>query len=334
MATEITATAGAQMADAQNQSACIEIFGDETVQKFLAKCRSANTVKTYHNVIRQLNKFFVTNSFKPTLDNRAETETAINNFFAALSAQKKSPATRRQYLTVVKKFFAFLAKQGIYPDVAADVTEKFEKRTTHAKQALTEKQARALLGAVKGDSLIDRRDRAIIALTLQTGCRTCEITRANRGDFRPNEEGEGYLLAVTGKGHRTADADVRVAPAVVELIFSYLELRGDVTDDEPLFASHARNNVKWGNRYSAQSVGKMIKRRMIEVGIKNPKITPHSTRHFAATTAIKAGVDLREVSAMLRHTSVNVTMTYLHDLSVGTRRAEMAVADSLFGGLS
>lgn len=328
MATEITTTAGTQMAE---QSACIEIFGDETVKSFLAKCRSANTTKTYRNALRQLARYFVANSIKPTLDNRAETETAINNFFAALSAQKKSPATRRQYLTVTKKYFSFLAKHGIYPDVCADVTEKFEKSMTHAKKALTENQARALLGAVKGDSLIDRRDRAVIALALQTGCRCIEIERCNRGDFYPNENG-GYLLAVSGKGHKTADAEVRVAPAVVELIFDYLNLRGDVADDEPLFASHARNNKKWGNRFSAQSVGKMIKRYMLAVGIKDKKITAHSTRHFAATCAIRSGCDLREVSAMLRHSSVNVTMCYLHDLSVATRRAEMAVADSLFGG--
>ena len=69
---------------------------------------------------------------------------------------------------------------------------------------------------------------------------------------------------------------------------------------------------------------------MKSVGINDKKITAHSTRHYAATTAIKAGIDIREVGAMLRHTSIVVTSVYLHDLSVQTRRAELAVADALF----
>ena len=87
---------------------------------------------------------------------------------------------------------------------------------------------------------------------------------------------------------------------------------------------------KYGVRLSEQSIGKMIKRMMIAVGITDKKITAHSTRHYAATTAIKSGIDIREVAAMLRHTSIVVTSVYLHDLSLQTRRAELAVADVLF----
>lgn len=319
--------------EAQQVTTSAEIFGDETINAFLAKCRSANTLKTYRNAIRQLQKFFAAEQIAtPTEDN-------VNLYFAKLAAENKSATTRRLYLTVVKKFFAFTANRGIYPNVAADVTERFEKATTHAKKALSTAQAQKLCKAVEGDSLMARRDRAIVALALQTGVRTIEIERANVKDFTPNDDAEGYLLAVTGKGHKTADATVRVAQPVADLILSYLNLRGiDIEDaavaDEPLFASTSRNNSKYGNRFSAQSVQKLIRRSMVAIGIKDKKITPHSCRHFAATTAIKAGTDIREVAAMLRHTSINITAVYLHDLSVNTRRAEMAVADTLFGGVA
>lgn len=325
-------------ADVQEVVIGAEIFGTETISAFLSKCRSDNTRKTYSNAITQLQKFFAQKGrVQPNED-------SVNEFFADLAAKKKSPSTRRLYLTVTKNYFAFVAKRGIYPDVAAEVKEEFKKGTTHKKSALTVNQAQKLLRAVKGDDLLSLRDRAIIALALQTGVRTCEIERANIEDFNPNQDGEGYLLAVTGKGHSDADATVRVAPAVVELILAYLDLRGEPDLKAPLFASTSRN-IKWkknkyGVRLSAQSVQKIIKRAMIEVGIRskdaakdtNKKISPHSCRHFAATTAIKAGIDIREVAAMLRHTSVNITAIYLHDMQATTRRAEMAVADTLFGG--
>ena len=307
----------------------VEHFSDTTIEAFIASRHSSpNTARTYRNSLRQMLKFFALKSItEPTT---ADVDAFIND----LRGAKKSDSTLRLYMTTAKLFFSFLAKNRIYHDVAAYCAPlKLRKSATHKKKSLTDKQAKALLNAVKGNDLIARRDRAIIALCLQTGLRTCEVSRASVGDFK--DAGDYWTLDVIGKGHQTADATVKVAPVVAELILDYLNLRGKVTDDVPLFISTS-HNVKWtansyGVRLSEQSIGKLIKRMMIQVGIKDKKITAHSCRHFAATTAIKAGVDVREVSAMLRHTSIVITSTYLHDLSLETRRAELTVADALFG---
>ena len=311
------------------QKISVEHFSDSVIDEFIkSRKASANTNRTYRNSINQLVKFFAAKAItEPTTAD-------VDNFINDLRAAKKSASTLRLYSTVTKLFFQWLNRRGLYRDVASDAAPlKIRKSTTHKKDALKDEQAKALLGAVKGDSLIERRDRAIIALALQTGVRTCEISRANRGDLYQDDE--NWYLDVQGKGRVEKDATVRVAPAVADLIFSYLDLRGGVGDSEPLFTSTSRNTNwqknSYGVRLSEQSIGKMIKRYMKSVGIDDRRITAHSTRHFAATTAIKAGVDIREVSAMLRHTSLVVTAVYLHDLSVKTRRAELAVANSLFG---
>ena len=313
-----------------NKIATVEYFSDTTIDAFVASRHgSPNTSKTYRNSLRQLMKHFAANSIsEPTT---ADVDAYINE----LRAAKKSPSTIRLYSTVTKLFFTYLEKQGIYRDVAADMAPlKLHKSKTHNKKALTDEQAKALLNAVKGDDLIARRDRAIITLALCTGLRTCEISRANVKDF---QQDVGYwTLAVQGKGRLTKDEIVKVAEPVAEMINEYLNLRGNVDDDEPLFTSTS-HNVKWtansyGRRLSEQSIGKMIKAAMKRVGINDKKITAHSTRHYAATTAIKNGCDIRECAAFLRHSSIVVTSVYLHDLSVETRRAELSVAASLFSG--
>lgn len=321
----------------------VEYFSDDVISEFIAsRHSSANTEKTYRNAVAQLMKYFASK-------NISEPTTAdVDNFINNLRGAKKSASTLRLYSTVTKLFFSWLDRRGLYKNnIAADAEPlKLRKATTHAKKSLSDEQAKKLLHAVKGDSLIERRDRAIIALSLQSGVRTVEVERADKKDFY--QDGGDWYLDVQGKGRVEKDATVRIAPQVAELILSYLDLRGEVADDAPLFASTSRN-VAWtkptekrkansyGNRLSAQSVGKMIKRMMISVGIRSKdkkkddkRITPHSTRHYAATTAIKAGVDMREVSEMLRHTSLVVTAVYLHDMSVKTRRAELAVANILF----
>lgn len=304
------------------ENIAVEYFGDSIVENFIAsRNASENTAKTYRNALRQLIKFFAANG----ITNPAEAD--INSFVATLKAQKKSAATLRLYMTVTKAFFSFMARKGFYANVAADVTLKLRKSTTHNKRALTDEQAKSLLRSVQGENLQARRDRAIIALALTAGLRTCEISRADVADLR-SDGCCGYFMDVQGKGRIQKDAVVRVAPAVARLIDEYLTLRGEVKDNAPLFVSESNQNR--GERLSTQSVGKMIKRMMKAVGINDKRITAHSTRHFAATRAIKSGVDVREVSAMLRHSSLNVTAVYLHDLAVENRRAELSVADSLF----
>lgn len=311
------------------QMVSVEYFSDSVIDEFIkSRKASANTNRTYRNSLNQLMKYFSAKKIT------APTTADVDNFINDLRDAKKSASTLRLYSTVTKLFFQWLNRRGLYRDVASDAAPlKIRKATTHKKSALSDEQAKKLLGAVKGDSLIERRDRAIIALALQTGVRTCEISRANRGDLY--QEGDDWFLDVQGKGRVEKDSTVRVASAVAELVQKYLDLRGVVGNDEPLFASTSRNanwqKNSYGVRLSEQSIGKMIKRYMKSVGIDDRKITAHSTRHFAATCAIKAGVDMREISAMLRHSSLTVTAVYLHDLSVKTRRAELAVANSLFG---
>ena len=312
-----------------NKIATAEYFGNTIIDAFVASRHgSPNTSKTYRNTTLRLVKYFSVNGIsQPTT---ADFDAYINT----LRTAGKSASTLRLYNTVGKLFFAFLEKQGIYRDVAKDAAPlKLRKSLTHNKKALTDEQAKKLLNAVKGDDLIARRDRCIIALALTCGLRTVEISRANVEDF---QQGAGYwTLAVQGKGRLTKDETVKIAPAVAELIKAYLTLRGTVADDEPLFISTS-HNVKWtansyGHRLSEQSVGKMIKAAMKRVGINDKKITAHSTRHYAATCAIRNGIDIRECAAFLRHSSIVVTSTYLHDISLETRKAELCVANSLFG---
>lgn len=320
-------TATQMIAPVDNASVIsVENFGDTTIEGFIASRHSApNTQKSYRNSIRQMLKYFAANNIT------APTTANLDSFINSLRAAKKSDSTIRLYSTTAKLFFNYLEKQGVYKNVAAQMAPlKLCKATTHKKKSLSDAQAKKLLGAVKGDSLIALRDKAIIALALTCGLRTCEISRANVGDFQESDGGF-WTLDVIGKGHQQADATVKVAPVVAEMIQAYLDKRGNnVADDEPLFISTSHNVTKYGVRYSEQSVGKAIKRCMKSIGIDDRKITAHSCRHFAATTAIKRGCDVREVSAMLRHTSIVVTSVYLHDISLETRRAELTVADALF----
>ena len=317
---------------ATDEITSVENFGDSVIEGFVASRHGSDkTAKTYRNVCRVLISFFTARGItKPTTAD-------IDAFINSLRDAKKSSYTIRLYDTVTKLFFAYLAKQGKYPDIATDAAPlKLTKKKTHSKKALSDAQAKKLLNSVKEskleDTAVTRRDRAIIALCLQAGLRTIEVARADVKDLK--EDDGFWLLDVQGKGRVAKDETLKIALPVVNLILSYLELRGGYNKlketDAPLFSSTSNNNSKFGCRFSEQAIGKMIKARMKAAGIDDKKITAHSTRHYAATTAIEAGVDIRDVSSFLRHSSMVVTTTYLHDIDLKNRRAELAVADKLF----
>lgn len=315
----------AQMTIATNKAAIsVEYFADNTIAEFIASRHcSDNTSRTYKNGIRQMLKYFAAN--KITNPTTAD----VDNFINKLRTEKKSDSTLRLYVAITKLFFSYLAKHGIYRDVAAEIEPlRLKKSKTHKKSSLKNEQAQKLLAAVKGDSLIALRDKAIVALALQTGLRVCEISRANVENF--NDCGSYWTLDIIGKGSLTADATVKVAPQVVELINNYLAKRGLVADDAPLFASTSNNNSKYGNRLSAQSVGKLIAFYMKLAGVKCATITAHSTRHYTACQALRNGISLLEIKSCLRHSNIAVTTIYLEDLAVEERQAELSVASSLF----
>lgn len=308
----------------------VEYFSDKVVDAFVVHSKgSAATMKTYRNSVKRLVKWFAVKGIAQPNEND------FDAYISELRLAGKSNSTLRLYHVIGKMFFGFLAERGIYRNVTAGSKLNLHKKKSHSRKSLSLEQAKNLLASVKGDDEISMRDRAIIALCLQTGLRTVEIERMDVKDLG-GDEGGYHLLAVQGKGETTKDRFVKVSNSVAKLIFGYWAKRGVVSDDAPAFTSTSGNRNwkknRFGSRLSAQSVGKLIKRHMLAADIKDDRITAHSCRHFAATTAIKAGVELREVSDMLRHSNINITLTYLHDLSEETRRAELAVADSLFGG--
>ena len=162
----------------------VENFGDTTIEGFIASRHSApNTQKTYRSSVRQLLKFFKVNNI--TAPATADVDAYINS----LRAAKKSDKTIRLYSTTMKLYFAYLEKQGIYRDVAADMEPlKLRKATTHNKKSLSDMQAKKLLAVFKGDDIISLRNKAIIALCLTCGLRTVEVARANVGDFHLSEK--------------------------------------------------------------------------------------------------------------------------------------------------
>lgn len=239
---------------------------------------------------------------------------------AALVEEGKSSYTVNAYITAVRRFFSYLEAEGIYPNIAKGVKGP-KKPKGFNKEALTAAQARRLLDIIAEDGIRSLRDYAVINLMLRTGLRDIEVVRADVGDI--GQEAGELVLRVHGKGRDSKDNFVLLTPETYGPVADYLAARGNPGKEEALFVAHGNRNA--GGRLSTRSVSRLIGERLSQAGLKSERITAHSLRHTAATLALLGGADLLSVRDMLRHSDINTTLIYAHNLKRVSAGAEKCV---------
>ena len=225
----------------------------------------------------------------------------------------KSTLTASFYLVSIRKFYAFLESNRIYPNVAKDI--KTPKRVQKfRKLPLSQKQIKDLL--LYCDT-INLRDSAIINLILRTGLRTIEVVNANVGDIQ-EREGQKILL-IKGKGHYEKDDFVILTDKTYRVINNYLATRKIKDKNEPLFVSNSNNNK--GERLTTRTISQICKTAMRGIGLNDRSYTAHSLRHTCATAIIKGGGTLEQVQYTLRHKNITTSQIYINSIIDSERLA-------------
>jgi len=231
--------------------------------------------------------------------------------------KKLSPLSVTAYLTALRRFFAFLEAEKIYPNIARDI-KGLKRPKGFLKETLTKDEAIRLLEGIERKGLNALRDYAMINLMLRTGLRTIEVSRVLVEDIG-RETGE-TVLRVWGKGRDTKDDFVILTDKAYEPILDYLQARGQTKLSEPIFISHSNRNK--AEALTTRSIRRVIMDRLKAVGLKTSKVTAHSLRHTAGTIALLGGADLLAVKEMLRHADINTTLIYTHNLNRLSKGAE------------
>ena len=308
----------------ENNLVGVKINGDliERFVKFAGV--SASSCKTYAKSLRQMFSFFADNNIvNPSREN-------LVDWIETLKAADKSASTIQLYLTSCKIFFRWLAQENLYPNIADNLKSGVKPSHNHKKDALTCGQCADLIKNVKGNSEKDLRDRAILSLMTTAGLRTIEVTRANIGDIR-HERGK-FFLYVQGKGHNEADEKVLLGKQTYKAIQTYLKTRKSAQGKEPLFVSTSRSNR--GARLDTQTIRKMVKKNLREIGLNSPRLTAHSLRHAVASNLIFSGAELPKVQMVMRHKNLSTTMIYNHAYERYNNDCEQILDTAIYEGVS
>lgn len=142
------------------------------------------------------------------------------------------------------------------------------------------------------------KHRAIMQLAYTCGLRRNELLQIRFEDINASRM---VLRVVFGKGKK-----MRELPLNEDTLALLRQYYRQYRPKTFLF-----EGVKRGQRYSATSFGKIVKRAALKCGISwSP--SPHVLRHSFATHMLENGINLKRLQLLLGHYAMKTTSIYLH----------------------
>jgi integrase/recombinase XerD len=271
---------------------------------------SPNTVASYRDTFRLLLRYAADRLRRPPTNLQVADIDAelVGSFLADIETTRGNAArSRNTRLSAIRSFFNYVAvnePQLLHhcQRVLAMPAKRHEKRTI---DYLTRAETEAVIAAPDLSTWHGRRDRALLALALQTGLRVSELIGLRRDDIVLNA---GAHVRCMGKGRKERATPIR--KDCVRVLRSWLSERGGAPND-PLFVSNRNGPL------SRDAVEKIV-RTHVRAAAKNcptldkKRVTPHVLRHSAAMQLLQNGVDRTVIALWLGHESVETTQMYIH----------------------
>ncbi|MEV0381781.1 tyrosine-type recombinase/integrase [Nonomuraea sp. NPDC050643] len=283
------------------------------------KKASPNTVAAYRDTCRLLLSFAQAKTGKaPSRLSLADLDaTMIGAFLQHLEDDRgNGSATRNARLAAIHSLFSYAAPRA--PEHAAVISQVLaippRRRERAIVSYLIPGETDALLAAPDRTTWHGRRDHALLLLAVQTGLRVSELTALTCQDAHL---GVGPHVRCHGKGRK--DRATPLTSQVVRVLKTWLAELGPSPrpgPGMPLFPTRA------GGQLSRDAVERLVTKHATAAAnrcpsIKEKNVTPHTLRHTAAMSLLRAGVDTSVIALWLGHEDAQTTQVYLHaDMSI------------------
>ena len=197
--------------------------------------------------------------------------------------------TVRNYITRLRVVADYMAILGL-PSIQARLIP-IPKREATIPAFLTPSEVEAMIACS-----YNLRNAFTISLLYSSGIRLSELIQLNRDQINDRR------FTVIGKGSkpRLCFIDKRTE----QLMEQYLKTRTDRADALIISAVNKQ-------RMTPTNVQLLIRNSAMRAGITK-KVTPHTLRHSFATNFLRNNGNMRYLSTMLGHASLDTTMMYAH----------------------
>jgi integrase/recombinase XerC len=236
---------------------------------------SSKTIEFYHDRLGQ---------FLQSIDYLKAKSSTVQKYLNSIPANDNGLATRHASYRAIKTFYRWLSTEFGFSNPISNISAPILGRPI--MPTLDESMVHQLIEAV--DNL---RDKAIIALFVESGLRLSELTNIKPDDIN----WPGHCIKVSGKGRKMAFAPFG--------IMSEKYIKGWLREYNP-------NGNIWGMTKSGIAI--MLARLEKRTGIT---CNPHTFRRTFAVLLRKAGIDTMTIKELGRWESLEMVQRYTRSFS-------------------
>jgi integrase/recombinase XerC/integrase/recombinase XerD len=216
--------------------------------------------------------------------------------FWLLNRKKLSNNTVNTYLTASRRFCEFLMELGILQRNPAWSVHGSAQDFKIYRVALAE--VANVISRIDRKTVLGRRDYAFLSIIFECGATISELINADMGDMK--KAGNSVDLWVKPRGSRGKFEVVSLTQSASDALYDYVNSRGHVTADEPLFstvragtASKVRLSFR-GVRYAMQKYLRFEGERTLRLD---------SLRTYCAVRLMTQGKSSDEIRSLMRFKS-------------------------------
>jgi site-specific recombinase XerD len=212
-------------------------------------------------------------------------------------------ATAKRCTTALRMFLRFLIAEGrCRAGLLGAIPVLAHWRLSSLPRYLMPDAVESVIASCAVSSPVGKRDRAILLLLARLGLRAGDIVRMRLEDI----DWKSAWINVTGKGRR--ETRLPLTQEVGDAIVLYLREGRPQSDRDTLFL---RSRAPFRGFRSHTAVSVVVATAIRRSGIKRPgRGAAHLLRHSVASSMLRQGASLQEISALLRHRSIDTTQIY------------------------
>ena len=272
------------------------------LQFFTAEIRNPHTRAAYARAVARFDRWCTAHR----LPLAALTPVHVAAYVEHLGRELSKP-TVKQHLAALRVLFDYLVTGHVVPaNPVAPVRGPKYTLKVGKTPVMDKDEVRQLFAALGGESVADRRDRALLGLLVYTFARISAVLQMDVGDY--HQRGKRWWVRLHEKGGK--DHAVPVHHTAEEYLDAYLAAAGIGGEPHtPLFLTLGRRRTLTADRLDRHEALAMVKRRCRQAGLGDG-YGCHTFRATGITAYLNNGGTVEKAQAIAAHESPRTTKLY------------------------
>jgi site-specific recombinase XerD len=236
-------------------------------------------------------------------DDAAGVDAHMLRQFVLERSGKRGHAAAKRIVTALRMFIRFLITEGkCAAGLDAAIPSVAHWRLSSLPRYLQAEEVERVIESCDLTSSVGKRDRAILLLLARLALRAGDIVHLCLTDI----DWKSAQLSVSGKGRR--ETLLPLTQEVGQAILDYLQDGRPQCDNDALFV---RSRAPFRRFADHSAVSVIVEKAMRRAAVTCPsRGAAHVLRHSAATSMLRQGATLQDISSILRHRSIETTQIY------------------------